>query len=73
MPPADLEQYQASLPLHADPSSGALLGTFLLAACLDGPVGLALVPVAWIVMEAIRRDKRRSACTLSQSEPTEDE
>jgi hypothetical protein len=73
MSPSDREQYQAWLPLHADPSSGALIGTFLLAACLAGPVGLVVVLVAWIVMEAIRRDKRRSARSLSQSVPTDDE
>ena len=55
MSPLDDERNQTSLPLRADPASGALIGTFLLALCLGGPVGLVLVLIVWIVVEAIRR------------------
>jgi len=41
--------------LHADPAAGALIGTFVLAGCLGGPVGLVLVLVVWIVFEAVKR------------------
>ena len=51
----DREQSQASLPLRADPAAGALIGTFLLALCLAGPVGLVLALVVWIVIEVVRR------------------
>ncbi len=49
------ERNQTSLPLRADPASGALIGTFLFALCLGGPVGLVLVLIVWIVVEAVRR------------------
>jgi hypothetical protein len=55
MPKADPEQNGTSLPLRADPASGALIGTFLVALCLGGPVGLVLVGIVWLVYEGIRR------------------
>ncbi len=54
MPPIERERNQPPLPLRADPAAGALIGTFLLALCLGGPVGLALVLIVWIVIEAVR-------------------
>ncbi len=55
MAKAGPDQNGTSLPLRADPASGALIGTFLVALCLGGPVGLALAVVVWLVYEAIRR------------------
>jgi hypothetical protein len=55
MSKADSKHYGTSLPLRADPASGALIGTFLLALCLGGPVGLALALVVWFMYEAVRR------------------
>lgn len=55
MSPLEPERNQTSLPLLADPASGTLIGTFLLAFCLGGPVGLVLVLIVWIVFEAVRR------------------
>ena len=55
MPKADPEQNGTSLPLRADPASGALIGTFLLALCLGGPVGLVLAGIVWLVYEGVRR------------------
>jgi hypothetical protein len=60
---AEGEQNQPSLPLIADPVAGAFIGTILLVACLGGPVGLVLALIAWIVVEAIRREKRRGIAT----------
>lgn len=65
----DPEQIQTSLPLRADPASGALIGTFLLAACLAGPVGLVLAAIGWMVIRAFRR---RGAGQSSYDEPTDD-
>jgi hypothetical protein len=73
MPRADDEQIGASLPLRADPASGALIGTFLLASCLAGPIGLALALIVWVVIDALRRGKRRGAGPSSRSEPIDDE
>ncbi|HEV2476658.1 MAG TPA: hypothetical protein VGX22_08955 [Candidatus Dormibacteraeota bacterium] len=42
--------------MSADPAAGAIIGTFLLAAYLAGPVGWALALIAWAVM---RRGKTR--------------
>ncbi len=61
--PAEGEQNQPSLPLIADPVAGAFIGTILLVACLGGPVGLVLALIAWIVIEAIRREKRHGIAT----------
>ena len=55
MSPLGPERNQTSLPLHADPAAGALIGTFVLALCLGGPVGLVLVLVLWILFEAVKR------------------
>jgi len=55
MAKGDPEQNGTSLPLLADPASDALIGTFLVALCLGGPVGLVLAVVVWIVYEAVRR------------------
>jgi hypothetical protein len=55
MSPLDHQRNQTPLPLLADPAAGALIGTFLLALCLGGPVGLALVLILWILFEAVRR------------------
>ena len=55
MAPLERDQNQASLPLRADPAAGALIGTFLLALCLGGPVGLVLALILWIVFEAVSR------------------
>ena len=55
MPKADPEQNGTSLPLWADPVSGALIGTFLVALCLAGPVSLVLVLVVWLAYEGIRQ------------------
>jgi len=55
MSPLGREQNPAPLPLSADPAAGALIGTFLLALCLGGPVGLMLVVIVWIVFEAVKR------------------
>jgi hypothetical protein len=65
MSPHETEQNQTSLPLLADPSAGALIGTFLLALCLGGPVGLVLVLVVWIAVEAVKR-------ALARREPDSD-
>ena len=35
--------------------SGGLIGTFLVALCLGGPVGVVLVLVVWFVYELLRR------------------
>ncbi len=55
MSPINPDQNQTPLPLRADPAAGALVGTFLLAACLGGPVGLVIALVVWIVYEALRQ------------------
>jgi hypothetical protein len=70
MSQADADQSRASLPLRADPASGALIATFLVAACLAGPVGLGLALVVWIVAEAHRRGQRRGEGPPTQGEPT---
>lgn len=54
MAKAEPEQNGTSLPLLADPAAGALIGTFLVALCLGGPVGLLLVGAVWLVFEAVR-------------------
>jgi hypothetical protein len=55
MSPLEHERSQTPLPLRADPAAGALIGTFLLALCLGGPVGLVVVLIVWIVFEAVKR------------------
>jgi hypothetical protein len=49
------EKDQVPLPLQADPAAGALIGTFLIALCLGGPVALALALIVWAVYEAVRQ------------------
>ena len=73
MSASDPAKDQTSLPLRADPASGALIGTFLLAACLAGPVGLVLALIGWIVIDTFRRRQPRDAGSLSQGEPIDDE
>jgi hypothetical protein len=63
---------QSMLPLRLDPAWGALVGTFLLATCLAGPVGLALALIVWIVIEALRRGKNRGAGSSSKSDATDE-
>ncbi len=69
----DREQYQTSLPLRADPAWGAVVGTFLLAMCLAGPVGLVLAVVAWVVIDALRQRKSLGVRPSSPGEPPDDE
>ena len=69
----DPEHNETSLPLHADPTSGAIVGTFLLAMCLAGPVGLVLAVVAWVVIDAIRRSKRHGVGRSSDLVPRDDD
>ena len=56
MPPqeTDEERNRVPFPLSADPAAGALIGTFLVALCMGGPVALVLVVVVWIVYEVVR-------------------
>jgi hypothetical protein len=49
------EQNQVPLPLLADPAAGALIGTFLIALCLGGPVALVLLLIVWLMYEAVRQ------------------
>lgn len=56
MSKAHHEQAQTALPLSADPAAGALIGTFLLAAYLAGPVGWVLALIAWAVIRGTTRD-----------------
>ena len=58
------------LPLRADPVTGALVGTFLLALCLAGPVGLVLALIVWGVIAAVRRS--RSGASLAEVEGSRD-
>jgi hypothetical protein len=69
----DPKQNETSLPLGADPAWGAIVGTFLLAMCLAGPVGLVLAIVAWVVIDAIRRSPRRGAGQSPVVEPRDDD
>jgi hypothetical protein len=55
MSPLEHERSQTPFPLRADPAAGALIGTFLLALCLGGLVGLVVVLIVWIVFEAVKR------------------
>lgn len=62
MSQADPEENGTTLPLRLDPAWGALIGTFLLASCLAGPVGLAVALVVLIVIRALssRKPKTRT-------------
>lgn len=62
-----------SLPLHADPASAAIVGTFLLAMCLAGPFGLVLALVAWILIDALRRSHRGGIGSPSDLAPRDDD
>ena len=73
MSDAGSEQDMAALPIHADPAWGAVIGTFLLASCLAGPIALAVALVVLLVIETHRRDKRRGVGSSSHFEATEDE
>lgn len=66
------EPDRVRLPLSADPAWGALVGTFLLASCLAGPIGIALVLVVLIVIEVRRRRKHRGPGSASRAEATDD-
>lgn len=72
MSKADFEQNQTRLPLRADPASGAIVGTFLLAACLAGPIGIGLAVIAWVLIDSFRRRARR-ARPVSKVQATTDE
>lgn len=61
------------LPLSLDPAWGALIGTFLLASCLAGPIGLAVAVVVLIVIEALRRSNTRGGGSSPRAEATDDE
>jgi hypothetical protein len=67
---ADSEHSPAGLPLRMDPTSGALIGIFLLAACLAGPIGVVLAVLAWILIYASRRLRRHGGPQSSDSQPT---
>lgn len=73
MSPADSEQDKTGFPLRADPASGAIVGTFLLAACLAGPIGLVLAVIAWVLIDAYRRRGTRGARPSRKVETTGDE
>ena len=72
MPPAPRElrpdQNEGTLPLSMDPAWGALVGTFLLASCLAGPIGLAMALVALVVMDVLLRRTRLRRGSSSQEE-----
>jgi hypothetical protein len=70
---AESEHSQTGLPLRMDPTSGALIGIYVLAACLAGPVGLGLAVLAWIWIDASRRRRRHGGPPLSDGQPTEGE
>jgi hypothetical protein len=73
MSQTDPDHNETSLLLRADPASGAIVGTFFLAMCLAGPVGLVLAVVAWVVLDAIRRRKQRSVGPSTDLEPRDDD
>src|SRR5260370_10808544 len=72
MSQADPNQGPVPLSPRMDPAWGAVVGTFLLAMCLAGPVGLVLAAVAWLVIEALRRRKSPGVRPSSPSEPPDD-
>jgi len=59
--------------MRADPASGAIIGTFLLAACLAGPIGIALAVIAWVLIDTIRRRQPRGARPSALGETAPDE
>lgn len=73
MSSADSGQDKTGLPLRMDPASGAIVGTFLLATCLAGPIGLVLVVIAWVLIDAFKRRGTRGARPSSKGETTRDE
>lgn len=66
MSPADSGQDRTGLPLRADPGSGAIIGTFVLAACLAGPIGIGLAVIAWVLIDAFRRRQTRGVQPSSE-------
>jgi hypothetical protein len=69
----DRPKGQESLPLRADPERGVVVGTFLLAACLAGPVGLVVALVIWALVVALKGPKAHDEGRSPQDEPTDDE
>lgn len=59
--------------MRADPAAGAILGTFVLAACLAGPVGIALAVIAWVLIDTIRRRQPRGVRPSAVGETAPDE
>ena len=70
MSPADSEKDKTGFPLRADPASGAIVGTFLLAIFLAGPVGLVLAVIAWVLIDAFRRRGTQRVRLPSEGETT---
>lgn len=61
------------LPLRADPAWGALVGTFLLASFLAGPIGLAVAVFVLIVIDALlMRSNIRGGGSSSPGQATDD-
>jgi hypothetical protein len=58
---AEHERIDTSLPLHADPATGALTGIFVQSALLAGPVGWVLALIAWAVMRRRKTEDRANA------------
>ena len=69
-PVAESEQSPTGLPLRMDPTSGALIGIFLLGACLAAPIGLVLAVLAWILIYLSRRRRRHGGTKSSDGQPT---
>ena len=70
MSEAESEHSQTGLPLRMDPTSGALIGIFVLAACLAGPVGLVLAVLAWIWIDTSGRRRRHGGPQSSDGPST---
>ena len=66
------DQNEGTLPLSADPAWGALVGTFLVALCLAGPIGLAMAVIVVVVIDVLRRRNRRAPGSSSQEEAADD-
>ena len=61
MSKAEHERIDTSLPLSADPATGALTGIFVLSALLAGPVGWVLALIEWAVMRRRKTEDRADA------------